>query len=120
MKNQKINKTTARFFRNFVENYFQGQGIQVTYWPMTFHNDNGVYFQSARSRDKCFQFYYELKKQKIELYTNQIKLKSDEDFECIEILSWRKLIQTWEVYEQFYQSPANCGSVEPQSSCETN
>lgn len=119
MKNQKFNKTSARLFRDFVENYFQSQGIQVEYWPMTFHNDNGVYFQSARSRDKCFQFHLNSKKQEIEFYTQQIKLKSDEDFECIEILSWRKLIHTWEVYKQEYQSPANCGTVEPQSNCET-
>ena len=119
MKNQKFNKNLAKLFREFVENYFQGQGIQVEYWPMTFHNGDGIYFQSARSRDMCFAFYLYSKTQTIDLYTNQIKLKSDEDFECIEILSWRKLIHTWEVYKQEYKSPANCGSVEPQSNCES-
>lgn len=119
MKNQKFNKTSARFFRDFVENYFQGQGIEVEYWQMTFHNDNGVYFQSARSCDKCFQFYFYLKIQKIDLYTLQIKPKSDEEFECIEILSWRKLIHSWKVNEKAYDEPANCGTVEPQSNCET-
>lgn len=119
MKNQKFNKTTARFFRDFVENYFQNQGIQVVYWPMTFDKEDGVYFQSARSCDMCFAFYFYSKIGMIDLYTNPIKLKSDEDFECIEIRDLRKLKHSWEFNEKAYQSPANCGTVEPQSNCET-
>ena len=119
MKNQKFNKTTARFFRDFVENYFQGQGIQVVYWPMTFHEVEDTYYQSARCENKSFLFYFYPKNGIIDLYTTNIKLKSDEDFECIEILSWRQFIHSWKVNEKAYQSPANCGTVEPQSNCET-
>lgn len=119
MKKLKFNKTSARFFRDFVENYFQGQGIQVVYWPMTFHNDNGIYYQSARSCEKSFLFYYCPKERKIDLYIGQIKLKSDKDFECIEIRSWGTFIHSWKVNEKAYDEPANCGTVEPQSNCET-
>lgn len=100
MKNQKINKTAARFFRDFVENYFQGQGIEVTYWPMTFHSYTDIYYQSARSCDKSFLFYYYPEERKIDLYMGLIKLKSDEDFECIEIRSWGTLIHSWKVNEK--------------------
>ncbi len=95
MKKHKFNKITARLFRHFIEHYFQFHEIEVVYWPMTFNNDDGIYFQSARSRDKSFVFYYYSKLEKIDLYTQQIKLKSDEDFECIEICGWRELKQTW-------------------------
>lgn len=119
MKKQKFNKTSARFFRDFVENYFQRQGIEVEYWPMTFHNDDGVYYQSGRSCDKAFAFFFYSKIGSIDLYTHPIELKTDEDFECIEVREWNKFIRTWKVNEKAYQSPANCGSVEPQSNCET-
>ena len=86
---------------------------------MTFDKEDGVYFQSARSCDMCFAFYFYSKIGMIDLYTNPIKLKSDEDFECIEIRDLRKLKHSWEFNEKAYQSPANCGTVEPQSNCET-
>lgn len=119
MKKHKFNKTSARFFRDFVENYFQGQGIQVTYWPMTFHIDDPIYFQPARTRDKTFAFHYYSKIGIIDLYVTEIDPYSDEDFECIVIRGNRNMFYSWKVNEKAYQSTANCGTVEPQSNCET-
>lgn len=119
MKKQKFNKTSARFFRDFVENYFQGQGIQVVYWPMTCHIYDPFYFQSARTCDKHFAFYYYPKMGLIDLYVTEIEPYSDKDFKYIVIRNKRHLIHSWPVNEKAYQSPANCGTVEPQSNCET-
>lgn len=119
MKKLKFNKTTARFFRDFVKNYFQSQGIQVTYWPMTFHIDDPFYFQPARTRDKAFAFYYYSNIGIIDLYVTEIDPYSDGDYEYIVISGYRNRSGSWKVNEKAYQSPANCGTVEPQSNCET-
>lgn len=119
MKKFKFNKTSARFFRDFVENYFQGQGMQVTYWPMTFHIDDPFYFQPARTCDKAFAFYYYSNIGIIDLYVTEIDPYSDGDYEYIVIRGYRNKCHSWKVNEKAYDEPANCGTVEPQSNCET-
>lgn len=119
MKKLKFNITLAGFFFDFVKNYFQGQGIEVVYWPMTFQLDDTFYFQPVRTYDKSFAFYYYSNIRKIDLYVTEIDPYSDGDFEYIVIRGYRNRSCSWKVNVKEDQSSASCGTVEPQSNCET-